>query len=881
MKVTMGACKSKPSVENQLISGNAVQPVKNLKNSSISHLKENEMDNETSSILSGHSGQRNPTEYSSNNNDDDSHGNGDKSLSNASSHENRRSSKLFHHSGSCGILDRLDDKIKEEDNALTTNVVNIEFGKPIEEVYDGVHTGQVLGSGVSGIVRLITHRATGIRYAVKILDLGLLKTEESLEQLRSEIYIMCQLDHPNIVRLEEVYESRKEIYLVQELCLGGELFDRLDEQPDYHYTEQQCARLVKQMLCAVRYIHYKKIIHRDLKLENFLFSTRESDSVLKMIDFGLSKHFQFGELHHEAVGTPYTVAPEVIRGSYDERCDVWAMGVITYLLLSGDSPFGGCGGPEPLTTVRDNILKGSFRFLPVDIWRNVSQQAKDFIKNLLVVDPSKRPNTSETQKLPWLKNWAVKETFDNGGNALSPSVVKALVNFKEYSDMRKLLCEVLSFTLIPEQIKDLRKEFEKIDTDGSGEISFVELKKVLLENAGSGSLGALTEEEVEDIFNAMRVRKTETTIHWHEFIAAGLSQCKVDDRNLRLAFDRLDKAHKGYISFDDVLDIFGSDCDGSIESYHKIFLDGLSDCQCKDGNISYDDFLILMKGQTKGQKLSGGMKTESTSDKLFVVPESRSIGGKIEEESAELDEDDVEKEIKNLENIDALDGTDSNQNIERDFESFHQDSRRGIFLPEHDSKNRSRSVHITQYNDLPIATDISNRSSSTLMVNRNLYRAHRQMRLSVLEACKRFDEMQVCRVQQEHQQKLQRDANRTIGAGLVMRHGHSEKISTEAIRKILQDRQNERLKLVEKANKLGGRGGRKRRIKTVSDMSAMLGGTKIEHSKEMLKPSGSPSTEAHRVDSRSCPPSPAIESVQSSQLNYGRNLPFLPNISLE
>jgi serine/threonine protein kinase len=112
-----------------------------------------------------------------------------------------------------------------------------------------------------------------------------------------------QLDHPNIVRLEEVYESQSEIYLVQELCLGGELFDRLDEQPDYHYTEAECARLVKQMLCAVRYLHSKGIIHRDLKLENFLFSGTAKDSELKMIDFGLSKHFRYGEVQHEAVGT--------------------------------------------------------------------------------------------------------------------------------------------------------------------------------------------------------------------------------------------------------------------------------------------------------------------------------------------------------------------------------------------------------------------------------------------------------------------------------------------------------------------------------------------------------------------------------------------------
>jgi len=165
------------------------------------------------------------------------------------------------------------------------------FDTPIEEIYNGVLDGPVLGSGVSGIVRLVTHRATGVKYAVKCLDLGLIDTTQGLRQLRDEIFIMCQLDHPNIVRIEEVYESTNEIYIVQELCLGGDLFDRLDEQLDYHYTEAQCAKLVKQMLSALRYIHKQGIIHRDLKLENFLFSSARPDSELKMIDFGLSKHF--------------------------------------------------------------------------------------------------------------------------------------------------------------------------------------------------------------------------------------------------------------------------------------------------------------------------------------------------------------------------------------------------------------------------------------------------------------------------------------------------------------------------------------------------------------------------------------------------------------
>ena len=451
---------------------------------------------------------------------------------------------LKHSTSAIGLDEMIEDRQTNGD--LHQNIVHIEvpFGKPIEEVYDGVHSGPVLGSGISGLVRLVTHKATGIKYAVKVLDLGLIENEEGLAALREEVFIMCQLDHPNIVRLEEVYESHSEIYLVLELCLGGELFDRLDEQPDYHYTEAQCARLVKQMLCGIRYLHSKGIIHRDLKLENFLFSSTSADSELKMIDFGLSKHFRYGDVQHEAVGTPYTVAPEVIRGSYDERCDIWAIGVIAFLLLSGDPPFGGCGGPEPLMQVRANILSCNFAFEPEDIWELVSPLAREFIKNMLVTDPKKRPTARGAQKHQWLQEWASR-TRTEDDNVLNPNVVKALVNFKEFSDMRKLLCEVLSFTLLPDQIKDLRREFEKMDTDGSGEISLAALKQVLMTNAGAGSLGALTEEEVEEIFNAMRVRKTEKRIHWHEFIAAGLSQCKVDDRNLRLAFDRLDSDHKG------------------------------------------------------------------------------------------------------------------------------------------------------------------------------------------------------------------------------------------------------------------------------------------------------------------------------------------------
>lgn len=188
--------------------------------------------------------------------------------------------------------------------------------------------------------------------------------------------------------------------------------------------------------------------------------------------------------------------------------------IYSHLTPFTEPPFGGCGGPETLMEVRDNILGGEFKFEPEDIWETVSDEAKDFIKTLLVLDPMQRPTAQQCSSLKWLKMWKNRENNGNEEKVLNPNVVKALVGFKEYSDMRKLLCEVLSFTLLPEQIEGLRKEFELYDVDGTGEISLSTLKKVWIGNASTGSLGGLSEEEVEDIFNALRVRKGEATIHW-------------------------------------------------------------------------------------------------------------------------------------------------------------------------------------------------------------------------------------------------------------------------------------------------------------------------------------------------------------------------------
>mmetsp|Transcript_9947 Transcript_9947/g.17883 ORF Transcript_9947/g.17883 Transcript_9947/m.17883 type:complete len:740 (-) Transcript_9947:138-2357(-) len=486
------------------------------------------------------------------------------------------------------------DYLQAEGASSNRSMVHIEtpFGLPIEEVYDGVHDGEELGEGIGGVVRRITHRGTGIHRAVKQLDLRLVTRDGDLDRLLEEIKIMCCLDHPNVVCLEEVFEGENELFLTQELCEGGDLFDRLDHQSNLCYTEAGCARLIKQIISSVSYLHSKDIIHRDLKLENFLFQDKTDDSELKMIDFGLSKHFVRGEIQHETVGTPYTVAPEVILGKgYDEKCDVWGIGVITYLLLSGETPFGGASDEDDLNEVKQNILSGNVSFESL-CWDHVSEAAVDFIKSLLLLDPEERPSASELQEHPWLKLMKRNSSLGNDESPLSPKVVNGLVSFKELSSTRKFLREIISYTLQPDQISGLHEEFEKIDCDGKGEISLSCFKEALIANSDQYPL---SEPEIEAIFNGLKVRNTDLSIRWHEFIAACLSQCRIDDRNISLAFDHLDNERKGFITLEDLksaMDFYGSDSRYDLQS---MWVNNIIDYKCDKQHMTYDDFYKLLK----------------------------------------------------------------------------------------------------------------------------------------------------------------------------------------------------------------------------------------------------------------------------------------------
>ena len=156
--------------------------------------------------------------------------------------------------------------------------------------------------------------------------------------MMNEIDNLGKLDHPNILRMYESYECDKRYYIVMDISRGGELFDEIAKNK--FFTEQNAQIVVKALITCISYLHAKNIMHRDLKPENILLEESGEFDKIKLIDFGESLEFTKGEKYTDMVGTPYYIAPEVIGKSYDEKCDMWSVGVITFILLSGTPPFG-------------------------------------------------------------------------------------------------------------------------------------------------------------------------------------------------------------------------------------------------------------------------------------------------------------------------------------------------------------------------------------------------------------------------------------------------------------------------------------------------------------------------------------------------------------
>lgn len=286
-------------------------------------------------------------------------------------------------------------------------------------------TGKTLGSGTYAIVKEAIHIETGKYYACKVINKKLMEGREHM--VRNEIAVLKKVSsgHPNIVTLHDYFETAHNLYLCFDLCTGGELFDRICAKGNYY--EQDAAGLVRTILKAVKYIHGCGIVHRDLKPENLLFRTREEDADIMIADFGLSRVMDGDKFNllTEICGTPGYMAPEIFKKTgHGKPVDIWAMGVVTYFLLAGYTPFD----RDSQQLEMEAIIAGDYKFEPVEYWANVSETAKDFVAECLTIDPISRPTAAEVLQHKWLADTTphfVPDPETEGPTDLLPHVKKA------------------------------------------------------------------------------------------------------------------------------------------------------------------------------------------------------------------------------------------------------------------------------------------------------------------------------------------------------------------------------------------------------------------------------------------------------------------------
>ena len=267
----------------------------------------------------------------------------------------------------------------------------------LSDIYD---IKEKLGSGKFGLIKLGINKKTNKKVAIKIMSKSNMANDD-LELVRTEIEILKICQHPNIIQLYDVFENINYFYIIMEYCSGGDLFSYLEKR-NFRLPENQACKFMHKMCAAIYYIHQYGIAHRDLKPENVLMTSKDENADLRILDFGLSKIIGPDEKCTEPYGTLSYVAPEVLLDiPYGKEVDLWSLGVIAYLMLSGSLPFDDRESEEEIarkTVSEDPPYKGS-------IWKKISNEAKDFIKKLLVKNPEKRMNVKEALQHEWFRKF--------------------------------------------------------------------------------------------------------------------------------------------------------------------------------------------------------------------------------------------------------------------------------------------------------------------------------------------------------------------------------------------------------------------------------------------------------------------------------------------
>lgn len=364
-----------------------------------------------------------------------------------------------------------EEKQKAPISYKTIEEIHFNSGTFIQEnlnIFTSIYslTSFPIGYGCYGEVYICDHIRSKERRAVKIID-KIWISEEMIENrtVLNEVEILKTLDHPNVLKVFEYFEDDRNYYIVMEYCKEGDLYDEL--QVLGKFDEESTGKIMNQLLSGLNYIHRRNVIHRDIKLDNILLSGKGKDLCIKIIDFNIST-FNLGKRLSKVTGTPNYIAPEVIKGNYTEKCDMWSCGVIMYLLLVGSFPFDGANREEILKKISSGLIS-----FPIQTWKNISHDAKDLVSKLLEKNPNKRISSKQALKHPWLTELKTTEIDEK-------TIRKTLTRMRTITKKPKLK-EVFQTFLLGQvtknnlELKLFERIFSSIDKDRNGVISKDEL----------------------------------------------------------------------------------------------------------------------------------------------------------------------------------------------------------------------------------------------------------------------------------------------------------------------------------------------------------------------------------------------------------------------
>ncbi|KAJ1405221.1 Serine/threonine-protein kinase, active site [Sesbania bispinosa] len=405
-------------------------------------------------------------------------------------------------------------------------------------------------------------------------------TAIAIEDVRREVKILRALTgHKNLVQFYEAYEDDDNVYIVMELCKGGELLDKILSRGG-KYSEEDARVVLIQILSVVAYCHLQGVVHRDLKPENFLFSSEDENSTLKAIDFGLSDYVKPEERLNDIVGSAYYVAPEVLHRSYGTEADMWSIGVIAYILLCGSRPFWA----RTESGIFRAVLKAdpSFDEAP---WPSLSPDAKDFVKRLLNKDFRKRLTAAQALSHPWLANHCddMRIPFD--------MIIHKLV--KTYicsSSLRKSALGALAKTLTLVQLAYLREQFTLLGPNKNGLISMQNFKTAILRSATDASKDSRVLDYV-NMVGSIQYRK----LDFEEFCAAAISVHQLEgmdswEQHARRAYELFEKDGNRPIMIEELASELGLSPSVPI---HVVLQDWI---RHSDGKLSFLGFVRLLHG---------------------------------------------------------------------------------------------------------------------------------------------------------------------------------------------------------------------------------------------------------------------------------------------